>query len=459
MINNESSISINNVLSARENRSAFRNEIAKKGYPNISLTLNIPGYPKSNEDVNTFFKTILSELKIFLIANRIDIDDEKIIIDEAGDFFLAKLISVNSDLRHIKNLTESFEKRHELGRLIDVDIFDTNNQPVSSGKQKKCLICADKTAVQCMREQNHTFEELRKVVFDRINNFNIKIRSEQISNKLSQYATKVLLYEISLTPKPGLVDFVNSGSHTDMDFQVFLNSTSALSTYWKEFAELGINYQKDLKYALPEIREIGLRAENEMFLSTGGINTQKGLVFLLGLSVFSMAYILRKENYVDETNFQKTLKSITRNIIEDELANNIENSTHGSDVFRKYGIKGAGARYQAQYGFPIVFDKILPFLSNNLSNQVLASKIETDKVLIEALLIIINNLDDTNVMYRKGIDTAEELKALAGNVLNGDKTYNELCTFCLENNISPGGAADMIAVSLFIYLVINETKK
>jgi len=196
-----------------------------------------------------------------------------------------------------------------------------------------------------------------------------------------------------------------------------------------------------------------------MFLSTGGINTQKGLIFLLGLSVFSMAYILSKENYVDETSFQKTLKSITQNIIEDELANNIESSTHGSDVFRKHGIKGAGARYQAQYGFPIVFDKILPFLSNNLSNQVLASKIETDKVLIEALLIIINNLDDTNVMYRKGIDTAEELKALAGNVLNGDKTYNELCTFCLENNISPGGAADMIAVSLFIYLVINETKK
>lgn len=455
-MNNKVSIDIDNVLDAREKRSSLRNEIAISGYSNISLTLNIPGYPKSNEIITNFFELTLESLKIFLSANRISINYEINIIDGAGNFFIAKLESSNTDLKAIKKLTESFEEKHELGRLIDVDIFDINNMPVSSGKQKACFICVDKSALECMREQNHTFEELRILIFEKINYFCSKNRKHKIINKLSENATKALLYEISLTPKPGLVDFENCGSHTDMDFQMFLNSTSALSIFWKEFSTLGINYQKDLKYALPEIREIGLRAEIAMFESTNGVNTQKGLIFLLGLSVFSSGYILQNNNSVNENSIQETIKSIARNLIKNELDVSTTSSTHGTEVFKKYGLKGAGARYQAQFGFPIIFDEILPFLLVNLNNKTLLNKIETDKILTEALVLIIKNLDDTNVMYRKGIEVAEELKTMAGDVLKGKQTYNSLCDFCLDKNISPGGAADMLAISLFTHSVINE---
>lgn len=455
-MNNNISFDINNILDAREERSNLRNKISMSGCANISLTLNIPGYPKSNEIIHEFFEIILNDLKIFLVANRIIIDNEINIVDGDGNFFLAKLEMQNLELQSLKKLTEIFEERHELGRLIDVDVFNKHNQPISSGKQKKCFICADKSALQCMREQNHTFDELRTVIFDKINNFCSKKRKETIVNRLSQYATKVLLYEISLTPKPGLVDFNNTGSHSDMDFQMFLNSTSALSVFWKEFAELGINYQKDLKYSLSEIREIGLRAEAEMYKSTNGVNTQKGLIFLLGLSVFSSAYILKDNNIFSEKNFQITLKTIAQNLIENELKLKSINTTHGIEVFEKYGTKGAGARYQAQYGFPIILDKVLPYLLINLNKEILSNKIKTDKVLTEALLLIIKNLDDTNVLYRKGIDVAEELKSFASDVINGKKQYEDLCKFCIKQNISPGGAADMIAISLFIYFVGSE---
>ena len=453
---NKISTDIENVLYAREKRSSLRNEIATSGNSNISLTLNIPGYPKSNEIVTSFFETTLSSLKIFLSANRISIKDEINIIDGAGNFFLAKIDVSNSDLKSIKNLTESFEERHELGRLIDVDIFDTNNLPISSGKHKSCFICEDKSALECMREQTHTFKELRTVMFKRINNYCSENKKQEIENTLSEYATKSLLYEVSLTPKPGLVDFENCGSHNDMDFQVFLNSTAALSSFWEEFAVLGINFKKDLKYALPEIREIGLRAEIAMFQSTNGVNTQKGLIFLLGLSVFSSAYILQNNGRVSEKNLQKTIKTISCNLIENELDKNTTSTTHGTEVFKKYGLKGAGARYQAQFGFPVVFDKVLPFLLINLNDKTLLNKTKTDKVLKSALVIIIKNLDDTNVMYRKGIKIAEELKAFADDVIKGKKSYSGLCNYCIDKNISPGGAADMLAISFFTYSVITR---
>ena len=46
---------------------------------------------------------------------------------------------------------------------------------------------------------------------------------------LSYLAVKSLLYELNLTPKPGLVDCHNNGAHNDMDFYTFLDSILSMS--------------------------------------------------------------------------------------------------------------------------------------------------------------------------------------------------------------------------------------
>jgi len=446
------------VLDAREKRSALRNEISQSGRANISLTLNIPGYPKQNTVLDIFYKHILGELKIFLIANGIFIEKDEInIVDGAGHFFMAAI--PNDNLVAVKNITEKFEVNHELGRLLDVDIFDTNNLPISSGKKKSCIIC-NRPAIECMRNHTHTFEELRKVIFEKTEIYNQKKRKSNIKRKLIQFATKSLLYEVSLTPKPGLVDFNDSGSHTDMDFQTFLNSTSALSPYWAEMAELGLNYNGNLKDSLNEIRQIGLRAEAEMFEATNGVNTQKGLIFLLGISVFTSAYSLKDSDVFSEETFITSLKTIGNNIIERELKTNLNNqSSHGIEVFKKYGDKGAGARYQIQYAFPLIFNTVLPFLDKNLSETILSKKDTSDKILSKTLYLIISELDDTNVMFRKGIETAEKLKSIAKEVLEKKADYKELYYFCSAKNISAGGAADMLAISLFLFFVKRQFAK
>ena len=49
---------------------------------------------------------------------------------------------------------------------------------------------------------------------------------------LSYLAVKSLLYELNLTPKPGLVDCHNNGAHNDMDFYTFLDSILSLSPFF-----------------------------------------------------------------------------------------------------------------------------------------------------------------------------------------------------------------------------------
>ena len=77
---------LDKILKAREERAFLRAQIAKNNSASISLSLNVPGYPKSNENVNLFFISVLKNLKRFLPANRIFIDakNEVIQTDEAG---------------------------------------------------------------------------------------------------------------------------------------------------------------------------------------------------------------------------------------------------------------------------------------------------------------------------------------------------------------------------------------
>ncbi|MBN2893376.1 MAG: triphosphoribosyl-dephospho-CoA synthase [Bacteroidales bacterium] len=446
---------IDKILKARENRFKIREGYVRRDLATLSLTLNIPGYPKHNQLTEQCFQFVLDDLKNYLLANRIFIEKEEEYnqIDEAGRFFLTSLTHGIKEVEQIKLKTEEFENSHELGRIIDVDIFDKFGKPVSSGKQKTCIICSDKPAILCMREKTHSYDELRSFIFDKIWSFNFEQRNQKIKQKLSEIATKSILLEVSLTPKPGLVDFRDSGAHTDMNFHVFMASSAAISQFWSEFAEAGLNFDENLQDALPIVRQIGLKAERAMFKATNGINTQKGLIFLLGLSVFTTGYFFKTTDNFDEKTFIEVLKEICFKLVENELISVENKRSHGEKTFEKYGLKGAGARLQAEKGFPLVFNQILPFLRENLNNDLLMDTDKTNDVFKTALVKIINKLDDSNVLYRKGLITAENLKKLAGKVIKGKKTYKELCDFCLNENISPGGAADILAVSLFFYFV------
>lgn len=449
---------LNKILEARENRASLRFQFSDKGFATLSLSLNIAGYPKSNDDTSVFFIHIFSEIKSYLEANRVLVLFDKIerIVDAAGDFLIMPIHKNCIDLQSIKTITESFEEGHSLGRLIDIDIFDAQPNPVSSGKEKLCYFCQEHSAIYCMRSKSHTYKELREKIFADLKTYNYSIKKEDVIKSLSALAIKALLYEVSLSPKPGLVDFTDSGSHSDMNYFTFLDSTAALSVYFQKFCELGYDFSREYSEILPAIRTIGLQAEEAMFKATKGVNTQKGLIFLFGICLFTASKITSDNEAISENNFREMVKHIAKDIVKNELSTpSGSKKTHGEKVFDKYGTIGAGVRYEVETGFGTVFNTALPYFKENLLPNIKTDQNILQEVLRTGLLKIMSENNDTNILYRSDVDVLNNIKNSAKIAIKNVAEYEKLCEYCALKNISPGGSADLLAVSLLIHFIID----
>ena len=457
---NENDKILEGILLAKEKRSLIKESIKNEGYVSLSFSLNIPGYPKTSNDITAFFDSVLVQLKIFLSANRIEIANEYNQTDDAGNIFISSIKSSFLSIQNIKQLCETFEERHELGRLIDIDVTDNDGKYISSGKNKLCFYCGSYSALDCMHSKRHDYSDVRNFIFEKIKNYLIVQQKEKVCNTLASYASRAILYEISLTPKPGLVDFNNSGKHTDMDYYTFLDSSSVISPYFYKIAERGFLFDKHLSSALASIREIGLTMEKEMFEVTKGINTQKGIIFLMGVAVFASARLISEKKTFDLTEFSSIAKNIGENLLS-EFDEKTSEKTHGRICVQKYGKQIAGgARYEVAEGFNTTIKYGLQMLNDSELEKISAT--EKQKILFKSLLLLIENNNDTNVIFRSNTAILEELKLLAMKTFNSKSedeqknNYKILENFCLEKNISPGGSADLLAVAVFLYLVKNK---
>ncbi len=68
--------------------------------------------------------------------------------------------------------------------------------------------------------------------------------TKAVLTSISQLALKALLYEVSLSPKPGLVDRFDNGAHDDMSFMTFIDSMIALSPFFRLISKQVLLMQK-----------------------------------------------------------------------------------------------------------------------------------------------------------------------------------------------------------------------
>ena len=367
--------------------------------------------------------------------------------DAAGDFYLVPCLIEDLNLKIIKQVCEEFEISHPLGRFIDVDLNDQQGDTVSSGKSKICFFCLERPAIECRREQLHEPEELRAFMFPKMEANCHQQHEEFIVRKLSALALNAILTEISLTPKPGLVDKFSNGSHSDMNFQTFICSSAAISQGFSELVRAGLTFScNDLTRALPVIRKIGLEMEKEMFEATKGVNTQKGIIFLMGLSLFACGRIFVLNDKLDIEDFRLVIWKICKDITINELADKPHSvNSHGEIVFQKYNF--GGARSEAESGFRTVFEFGLP--------QIKAIDKLNDEALIKSFLSIAANNLDTNILYRSNIEVLSHFQYLCRIALEdfSVENYSDVIDYCKKENISPGGSADLLAVTIFVWSV------
>jgi len=456
------------VLDARERRTALRQDLVTGGRVLISLSLNIPGWPKTDPLFTEVFGRVRGELTRFLAAHLLYLDPGRLHdhVDAAGDFFLAALRLPGPPAGDVKQITERFEARHPLGRIIDVDVSTSSGEPVSSCRAKPCLLCPDRPAIVCMREGTHPTDELRGVVRTRMTAYLNTLRRESVCRRLAAAATRAMLYEVAHTPKPGLVDRAGAGSHDDMDFFTFLDSSAAISGSFFDLATLGYDKGSErLDQLLPELRVQGLAMEQAMFAATGNVNTQRGLIFLLALALVAAGRALAEASAFSPGRFREIVRTMCAGMVERELGPLAEPgrvaTTHGASVFQRFGLPlGGGVRAEAEAGFPTVFEAGLPALEAEASTGLPhRGDPEMQATLDAALYALIAVNPDSNVLHRGGGEALAGLQQRASAIRVATQPTArsaeraELFDFVARHRLSPGGSADLLALTLFLYFV------
>ncbi|WP_352418864.1 triphosphoribosyl-dephospho-CoA synthase CitG [Proteiniborus sp.] len=280
---------------------------------------------------------------------------------------------------------------------------------------------------------------------------------------ISQIAIKSMLLEVSATPKPGLVDRNNPGAHKDMDFNTFIESSVSQVYTFYNCASEGLKFEgKDNKELLKVIRPIGIQGENKMFNATKGVNTHKGLIFSFGIIAAAAGLQYKKTNKLkmDTDGICNFVKEIAEGIVSRELEhlNNQEALTYGEGLFKKYGIKGI--RGEVELGFPTVRCYSLPIFRELMKG---AGNINDN--LVHVLLHLMTITEDVNILGRHGIDELEYVKSTAKEILSlggmftekGRQKIHEIDIEFIHRNISPGGSADLLAVTLMLYFLENPS--
>lgn len=248
---------------------------------------------------------------------------------------------------------------------------------------------------------------------------------------IAHLATQALQAELDTTPKPGLVDKDNNGAHRDMDYALMQRSIDTLHPYFVKLALLGC---ADALPTHTSIRDVGIEAEKAMLSATNGVNTHKGALFSMGLAVVAAAH----EKNTD--SLQTTIKALAASFPD-------TNGTHGSKA--KLLSKGTtaikGALDNAREGYEMLFAEWLPFYIERRKER-------DAHTLHKTLLRIMCDLDDTNVIYRTDLATAEEVKQEARALLDNfsKAALKDMDRHYTTRNISPGGAADMLSLTIFI---------
>ena len=267
------------------------------------------------------------------------------------------------------------------------------------------------------------------------------------SAALARQVLQALLDEVTLTPKPGLVDLRSRGAHADLNWALMCHSACVLQPVFAAMAQAA--WESDDDDGLRQrIGSIGRDGEALMLAATDGVNTHRGAIWALGLLVTAAAQQVARGASLAPQAVAARAGALAR--LHDRSAP-VATGNKGELACLQYQVDGA--RGQARAGFPLVTCAGLPALH--------ASRARGDNettARLNALLAIISQLDDTCVLSRGGEAALLALQAGAARVLAaggaataaGSQALLALEAVALARGVSPGGAADLLAATLFL---------
>ena len=440
-------VTVQDMALAREARAGRQRDLLNEfGCTLISFTLNIPGPEKTNPLIERAFSLATTQLLDTLKAYALPLLHRESSLLFTGP---CAFLVVQASATRVKKLCVALEDRDPFGRLLDLDVWESPGNQVSRQTlglpPRACLVCG-KPGPVCAAGRLHSGGEAYATALGLI-----KARlNRQFDEKAASLAVRALLYELSVTPKPGLVDRNNTGAHKDMDTYTFSSSASCLFPFFATCARLGRELG-DTAACLAALRAEGVLAEGEMLRFTGGVNTHKGALFTLGILVACASSLYAEEKPLSPGNLASASVRMTAQALEQERLELTGASTYGETLMQG---RLSGARAEAARGFPSVMMAGLPALDKAL-NQGLGM----DRAGAMALLAILSRTEDTVLLRRAGdIGTERALNQVRSLLAEGCSTegLQALDAEFSQKGLSPGGSADLLAAAILVKSLRDE---
>lgn len=261
---------------------------------------------------------------------------------------------------------------------------------------------------------------------------------------IGRAATLALHDELVLSPKPGLVTMVDTGSHDDMDAHTFMRSLFSLRGYFVRIAGLGA-----AGAPFEALERCGIDAEARMLAATGGVNTHRGAIFTLGLLCAAAGAVACTGRSPTPELLRSTLLQCWGAAL---AARTTRQSTlPGGIAARQYGLRSASA--EAALGFPALFETALPAMKSAA-----ARGLGRPLVLLDTLFHVMAVLDDSNLAHRGGLEGLRHAQRAASEYLaaggaarpGGVAAAFDIAQDFVERRLSPGGAADTLAAACLV---------
>jgi triphosphoribosyl-dephospho-CoA synthase len=238
--------------------------------------------------------------------------------------------------------------------------------------------------------------------------------------------------ELVLTPKPGLVDLEDAGSHPDLSFEIMERSVRWVGAHLAEVARAAARGEP-LAAQVERARDAERRLRARF-----GTNTHKGALFLGGAAILACA----RAPDEGEAAFREALRAVAQDL-RPLLA---PEPTHGAAARARFGVGGILAEVGA--GLPAVFEVALPAWRRARARG------ETgDAPAFRMLAGLMRSVEDTTALHRCGAAGLATLREDGAGLERALDAGDEVAFLRGRNaawrarGLTMGGVADLLGVA------------
>ncbi len=425
------------LLEARDARAARLGSWRVRPPATVFLSLNVPGPDKNAPRLDRVFAWARAAVLREWPAASLLAEGR----DALGPY---AAFGVSAPAAGVKRTCVRLEESLPFGRLLDLDVFAVDATPVGRASlpqpPRRCLVC-EAPAVECIRAARHSAQDLSSSV--------LRLARSPLA-ALARALASGACAELSLTPKPGLVDRLDNGSHPDLSHESMCRAIDTLPVYYDELIGLTDGAPIDLAAAV----QAGVRAEERMRAAAGS-NTHRGYIFLSGLLLLAAA--------VDVTGTTTGWRTAVRSLAHEVTAGgsrpavaggSTPPSSHGGDARRRYRV--AGILGEAAAGLPSLFEHGLPALDRALTRG-----LSPETARHYAMAVLMTEVEDTTAIHRCGPAGLARLKedgaSLAALIEGGGDHLARLRALNDEYRamrLTMGGVADCLALTLAVHQAV-----